>query len=69
MTKTEGQIKAFGQQLRTMLQESDDTRKLDSIEIVAVRAFLARSGITGIEEDPTTIGEWIQWAERHSDGS
>lgn len=55
-----------------VLQESDETRELDSLEVMTVRAYLVGKGIrfdAADDELPTTIGGWLTWAARCSPAS
>jgi hypothetical protein len=57
------------EQLSALLQEPDEHRPLDSLEVVVVHAYLNRHGIaTEVpgEERPRTIEGWVTWAVRHS---
>lgn len=57
--------------LQHVLQETNPQRPLDSIEIVTVKACLARLGLDSEAEAPypSTIAEWVQWAEHSSKAS
>ncbi|WP_225725233.1 MULTISPECIES: alpha/beta fold hydrolase [unclassified Nocardia] len=51
-------------ELRNLLQENESTRRLDSLETVAVLTYLRDNGICGDvpEERPETIEGWGAWA-------
>jgi hypothetical protein len=57
--------------LQTVLQETDPQRRLDSIEMVAVQAYLSRWGVKFPNEGdfPQTIKGWVEWAVRYSTDS
>jgi hypothetical protein len=57
--------------LQTALQETDPLRQLDSIEMVAVQAYLSRWGVKFPDGGafPQTIKGWVEWAVRYSTGS
>lgn len=57
--------------LQRTLQESDVHRELDSIEVMSVRAYLARWDLEHPADEPfpTTIAEWIEWAALSSQDS
>ena len=50
------------------LQEENQQRPLDSIEIVTVQAVLTRWGLQYPDDKPLpqTIEEWVHWAVRFS---
>lgn len=53
--------------LRSLLQESDVRRPLDSLEAVVVRTHLTGIGLSpGGPPNPNTIEGWGAWAVRHS---
>ncbi|HEU4711124.1 MAG TPA: hypothetical protein VFS76_06135 [Pyrinomonadaceae bacterium] len=57
--------------LQTALQETDPLRQLDSIEIVAVQAYLSRWGVKFPNGGafPQTIKGWVEWAGHYSTDS
>jgi hypothetical protein len=57
--------------LQSVLQEANVNRRLDSIEIVVVRAYMTRLGLeypSGIAL-PDTIEGWVEWAVHFSTNS
>ena len=57
--------------LQTALQETDPLRQLDSIEMVAVQAYLSRWGLEFPNGGhfPQTIKGWVEWAAHYSTDS
>lgn len=57
--------------LQSVLQETNPLRQLDSIEIVAVRAYLSRWGLEYPKgaQFPQTIKGWVEWAVQYSTDS
>ena len=57
--------------LQTALQETDPLRQLDSIEMVAVQAYLSRWGLEFPNGGPLpqTIEGWVEWAVLYSTDS
>lgn len=57
--------------LQSVLRETDTNRRLDSIEVVVVSAYLVRWGLEyppGVPP-PDTIEGWVEWAVRCSTDS
>lgn len=61
------------QSLSELLQEDDPARYLDSLERVAVLAYLTGSGFCTQPPDPAampvTIEGWVEWVEHSSKAS
>ena len=58
-------------QVQSLLQETDSHRRLDSIEVVVIRAQMTRWGLEypqGIPL-PDTIEGWVEWAVPFSTSS
>jgi hypothetical protein len=57
------------QRLDVLLQETDRSRQLDSLDMVVVRSFLRAQGIA-VEPDAGpetgTIAGWIAWLEQRT---
>lgn len=55
-------------QLQSTLQETDTSRLLDSIENVAVQAYLSRweLQVSSRSALPATIEGWVEWVARCS---
>jgi hypothetical protein len=63
------ELKHAAQRLEVLLQETDRSRQLDSLEMVIVRSFLRAQGIA-VEPDAGpetgTIAGWIAWLEQRT---